>query len=311
MLTYERLKMKPHQFQSFTGIRVNEFEKILGRAQADYESFEQKRLGKPRRKRRMGAGRHFKLPLPDRILLCLVDLRLNLTCTVMSYLFDLNESNVSRNVHHIKRLLKEGLPEPMKLMAAQKKINSVEELFRLYPDLKAIVDGTEQPIERPKDPEKQKTYYSGKKKRHTIKKQVTVNLEGLILDAPPAVEGKRHDYKVFQETETLSERIPKEVGVLLDSGYQGAGEGQAEGRVLLPKKATKLHPLSQEEKASNRMLSQLRVKVEHAIGRLKRFKILSERFRHPLDSYDDIFSVIAGLVNFMRIERLGLTIPGW
>jgi predicted xylose isomerase-like sugar epimerase len=79
----------------------------------------------------------------------------------------------------------------------------------------------------------------------------------------------------------------------------------------LPKKATKLHPLSEEEKASNRRLSQLRVKVEHAIGRLKHFKILSERFRHPLDSYDDIFAVIAGLVNFMRIERLGLAIPGW
>jgi len=43
MLTHERLKMKPHQFQSFTGIRVNEFDKILGRAQADYESFEQKK----------------------------------------------------------------------------------------------------------------------------------------------------------------------------------------------------------------------------------------------------------------------------
>jgi len=311
MLTYERLKMKPRQFQSFTGIRVNEFEKILGKAQADYGSFEQKRLGARERKRRRGAGRHFKLLLQDRILMCLVHLRLNLTCTVMSYLFDLNESNVSRNIDHIKGLLKDELPEPAKLMAAQKKINSVEELFRLYPGLKVIVDGTEQPIERPKNPEKQKTYYSGKKKRHTIKKQVTVNLEGLILDAPPAVEGKRHDYKVFQETETLGERIPKEVGVLLDSGYQGAGRGQEEGKVHLPKKATNLHPLSQEEKESNRKLSQLRIKVEHAIGRLKHFKILSERFRHPLDSYDDIFSVIAGLVNFMRIERLGLTIPGW
>jgi hypothetical protein len=311
MVTYRKLKMKPHQFQSFAGIRVSEFEKILERAQAGYEGFEQKRLGGRKRARKIGAGRHFKLLLEDQILLCLVHLRLNLTCTVMSCLFDLNESNVSRNAGRIKQLLEDELPEPSKLMAVQKKINSVEELFRLYPDLKAIVDGTEQPIERPKDPEKRKTYYSGKQKRHTIKKQVTVNLEGLILDAPPAVEGKRHDYKVFQETKTLSERIPKEVGLLLDSGYQGAGHGQAEGKVRLPKKATKLHPLSQDEKASNRALSGLRVKVEHAIGRLKRFKILSERFRHPLDSYDETFSVIAGLVNFMRIERLGLAIPVW
>ena len=311
MLTYRKLKMKPHQFQSFTGIRVREFEKILECAQTGYKPFEQKRLGRRKRARKIGAGRHFKLPLEDRILLCLVHLRLNLTCTVMSYLFDLNESNVCRNVHQMKQLLKDGLPEPARLVAVQKKINSVEELFRLYPDLKAIVDGTEQPIQRPEDKEKQKTYYSGKKKRHTIKKQVIINTDGLILDVTPACEGKRHDYKVFQEAGTLSEKIPESVSVLLDSGYQGAGQGQAEGKVHLPKKATKLHPLSEEEKTSNRMLSRLRVRVEHAIGRLKHFKILSERFRHPLDSYDDIFTVIAGLVNFMRIERLGLAIPGW
>jgi hypothetical protein len=220
MLTYQKLKMKPHQFQSFTGIRVREFEKILECAQTGYKPFEQKRLGGRKRARKIGAGRHFKLPLEDRILLCLVHLRLNLTCTVMSYLFDLNESNVCRNVRHMKQLMKDGLPEPARLMAAQKKINSVEELFRLYPDLKAMVDGTEQPIQRPEDKEKQKTYYSGKKKRHTIKKQVIINTDGLILDTTPACEGRRHDYKVFQETGTLSEKIPESVSVLLDSGYQ-------------------------------------------------------------------------------------------
>ena len=311
MLTYERLKMKPHQFQSFTGIRVNEFEKILERAQDGYKHFEQKRLGGRKRTRKIGAGRHFKLSLENRILLALVHLRLNLTSTVMSYLFDLDESNVSRNIALIKGLLNGELPEPAKLMAAQKKINSVEELFQLYPDLKAIVDGTEQAIQRPKDRERQKAYYSGKKKRHTIKTQIITNLDGLIVDCAPAVEGRRHDFKVFEETRALTETIPKEVTVLADSGYQGAQNGQPAGKVQLPKKATKLHPLSQEEKASNRALSQVRVKVEHAIGRMKHFKILSERFRHRLSSYDDTFSVVAGLVNFMRIERLSLSIPGW
>lgn len=311
MLTAEKLKTKPRQFISFTGIRIHEFGKMAERAQAGYERFEQKRLGHRKRERKIGAGRHFKHSLENRILMCLVHLRLNLTCSIMSYLFGLDESNICRNTAQMRALLKDELPEPSKIMAAQKKINTVEELFQLYPDLKAIVDGTEQPIERPKDKEKQKTYYSGKKKQHTIKKQVTVNMNGLILDTSPAVEGKRHDHRVFEETETTAKTIPKEVEVLLDSGYQGAQRDHPHRIIHLPQKATKLHPLDEDAKAANRALSQKRVRVEHAIGRMKFFKILSERFRHSLSSYDDIFSVIAGLTNFMRIERMGLIVPAW
>lgn len=310
MLSYEKLKMKPHQFQSFTGIRPNEFDKILERAEAGYDRFEQKRLGGRKRQRKIGAGRKFKHLLAHRILMSLVHLRLNLTDVVIGYLFDLDASNVCRNLSQMRKLLRQHLPEPSKLMAAQKKINSVEELFRLYPDLKVIVDGTEQPIERPKNQDRQKHYYSGKKKRHTVKKQVTVNKDGLILSVSPAVEGKRHDYKVFQDNHTMEELIPKEAEVLLDSGYQGAQKDHPDRTIHLPRKATRLHPLGEEDKASNRALSSERVRVEHAIGRLKFFEILSDRFRHALDSYDEIFSVVAGLVNFMRIERMGLAIPG-
>ena len=310
MLTYEKLMLKPRQFQSFTGIRTEEFQKMLENAEGSYQRFEQKRLGTRKRQRKIGAGRQFKHSLADRMLMCLVHLRLHLTCSVMGYLFGLNDSNICRNLAQMRRLLRKQLPEPAQIMAAQKKISSIEELFRLYPDLKAIVDGTEQPIQRPKDKEKQKAYYSGKKKRHTIKTQLTVNRDGLILDTSMAVEGKRHDFKLFEDHETLEKTIPKEVEVLLDSGYQGAEKNHPDRIVHLPKKATKLHPLNDAQKEANRRLSQIRVRVEHVIGRMKRFKILSERFRHRLSSYDEIFSVVAGLVNFMRIERLGLAVPG-
>ena len=35
-------------------------------------------------------------------------------------------------------------------------------------------DGTERPIQRPKDAQVQKTYYSGKKKQHTIKNNLVI-----------------------------------------------------------------------------------------------------------------------------------------
>lgn len=44
--------------------------------------------------------------------------------------------------------------------------------YKYFPELKAIIDATEQEIPRPKDRKKRKTHYSGKKKRHTVKKQL-------------------------------------------------------------------------------------------------------------------------------------------
>lgn len=309
MLIYERLKRKPRHFQSFTGMPVHEFEKMFTGLEDAYDKFEQKRLGSRRRQRALGAGRDFKHDLATRVMMCLIHLRLNLTVAVMGYLFDLDQANISRNLSQMRSFLNRHLPEPSRSKTGRKKINSLEELYRFYPGLKAIVDGTEQPIQRPQDPEKQKTYYSGKKKRHTIKKQIVANQEGLILDISPAVEGKRHDFKLFKDHETLSQVIPQEVEVLADSGYQGAEKLAADRKISLPAKATKLHPLTEAEKAANRALSKVRVRVEHVIGRLKCFRILSDRFRHRLGSYDEIFSVVAGLVNFMRMQRLGWVIP--
>lgn len=309
MLTCGKLKKKPHQFQSFTGIPVNEFDQMFAELKDTHEQFEQRRLGGHPRQRAVGAGRSFKHDLATRVLMCLVHLRLNLTVAVMGYLFDLDQANISRNLVQMRGFLNRHLPKSPRIKAVQGKINSLEELYRLYPDLKAIVDGTEQPIQKPQDSEKQKSYYSGKKKRHTIKKQIVVNRDGLILDTSPAVEGRRHDFKLFEDHQTLSQVIPKEVEVLADSGYQGAGKLYPDRKIRLPKKASKLHPLTEEQKAWNRALSSLRVRVEHVLGRLKCFKILSDRFRHRLGSYDEIFDTVAGLVNFMRIQRLGLIIP--
>jgi hypothetical protein len=308
MIIYEKLKKKPCHFQSFTGIPVQEFEKMFAIMENTHEMFEQKRLGRRKRQRAIGAGRDFKHDLATRVVMCLIHLRLNLTVAVLSYLFDLDQANISRNLVQMRSFLKRRLPEPSKIRKGQKKINSLEELYRLYPDLQAIVDGTEQPIQRPQDPEKQKAYYSGKKKRHTIKKQIVVNRQGLIMDTSPAVEGKRHDFKLFEDHQTLRDVIPKDVEVLADSGYQGADKLGGGHKIRLPVKATKLRPLTDAQKAANRALSRVRVYVEHVIGRLKCFRILSDRFRHPLGSYDEIFDTVAGLVNFVRIQKLGLTL---
>jgi len=81
-----------------------------------------------------------------------------------------------------------------------------------------------------------------------------------------------------------------------DTGYVGIKRLHANS--LLPKKKTKKKPLTAEDKALNRKISSERVGNEHAIGFIKRFKILSERYRNRRKRFGLRFNLIAGICNF-------------
>ena len=66
----------------------------------------------------------------------------------------------------------------------------------------------------------------------------------------------------------------------------------------LPKKRSKKQPLTKAEKLHNQSISSERVTNEHAIGFIKRFKILSERYRNRRKRFGLRFNLIAGLANF-------------
>ena len=56
-----------------------------------------------------------------------------------------------------------------------KEAENLEEVERYFPGFLAFIDCTEQQIPRPADNKRKKAYYSGKKKRHTVKTQIMVN----------------------------------------------------------------------------------------------------------------------------------------
>ena len=78
-----------------------------------------------------------------------------------------------------------------------------------------LIDTTEQSIERPK--KVQKPYYSGKKKRHTLKTEIRTTRQGRIVHVSKTHPGSVHDFTVFKG----EKRPAKESRVYLDSGYQG------------------------------------------------------------------------------------------
>jgi len=172
---------------------------------------------KNNRKRNIGAGHPFKQTLTDRLLMLLIYYHLYTSPTLLSYLFGVSQSGVLKNIRRIEPLVRETLPLPRKEYDKVKKIESVTELKEMFPDFTAFLDATEQEIPRPKNKHKRKTHYSGKKKKHTVKTQLTVNKKGLIVHKSPHAKGSTHDYVLYKHCHP---RLPEEVVLGLDLGYQ-------------------------------------------------------------------------------------------
>ena len=208
MLNYKLLSKRLPLFRSLTGVEVSEFDSIYTKVQANYNEYETKRLSRENRKRKVGAGHPFKLQLQERLLMFLVYYRLYITSTLTGVLFDLDQSNVLKDIRKLEPLVKEVLPIPKKLHDKVKQLQKLEEIEAMFPELKAFLDATEQEIPRPKNKKKRKTHYSGKKKRHTVKTQLTVNLDGLIVHQTQHVKGSMHDYSLFKRSRP---HLPDEV----------------------------------------------------------------------------------------------------
>jgi DDE superfamily endonuclease len=86
----------------------------------------------------------------------------------------------------------------------------------------------------------------------------------------------------------------------VDSGYTGLNN--IHPNTLIPKKKSKNHPLTKEDKRNNKALSSNRVSNEHVIGRIKRFKIVSDRYRNRRKRFGLRFNLIAGICNYELSE---------
>lgn len=95
---------------------------------------------------------------------------------------------------------------------------SIEQMLRACPDLQYWLDATERQIQRPKDADRQKSHYSGKKKSHTIKNTVVADSKRRIVFLGETVEGKRHDKQLVEDDDPP---FPEKSSAGADSGYEG------------------------------------------------------------------------------------------
>ena len=164
LLSDDRLSKKPILFKSFTCITVQEFDDIYDKDLIKrYHKHEIKRLSDKRkddRERSYGAGRPFKLDVKDRLLILLVCYRLYITYTLDGFLFDLNQSEICKDIQRVESLEMQCILIPQKIYNITKRLKTSKEVEKYFPEFIAIIDSTEQQqIPRPVDKNRRKMYY--------------------------------------------------------------------------------------------------------------------------------------------------------
>jgi hypothetical protein len=262
-VTYNSLNKHPLAFLRLTGLKVNEFNRISKTIKPIYERERLKRV-----KDNTGRLSNIKT-LEDKLICLFMYYRCYVSHVFLGYLFNLHDSNICRLFKILEPIAaKKAHIEKDKTLTKE----TVEQL---------IIDAAEQPMQRPKDKRKQRQYYSGKKKKRAIKKQIIMDNKSKIKQIAKSYEGKKHDFSIFKDRDNLK-HIPPNITLLADSGYQGIGKYKANAKIPIKRHRIK-DPitnniigigLTREEKIRNYNLSSKRIKVENKIRELKIFKIL-------------------------------------
>lgn len=113
-------------------------------------------------------------------------------------------------------------------------------------------------------------------------------------------EGKKHDKKVCDEDKIV---VPAGSDLYQDTGFQGYQVPAVNSHQ--PKKKPRGGELTQVDKIQNRLISQVRVVVEHILAGVKRCRIVKDVFRNTQADYDDqVMELACGLHNFRSYHRL-------
>lgn len=294
MLNLERVFKQDRLMRAMTGLNRKAFEKLLPSFTLAYE--QSLADGNQERQRAPGGGRKATLKtMEQKLFYILLYCKCYPTFDLLSVLFNFDRSCAHAWVHRLMGSLETALG--YKQVLPVRKLTSLAEFFERFPDVKeVIIDGTERPIQRPKDPEPQKKHYSGKKKRHTRKHVTGSTRKKQVIILTPARPGSVHDKRQLDEAEIV-EFIPEAIPIEADLGFQGL-QNEFEN-IHLPHKKPKGQELPAEQKQENQEFSRKRVVCEHAHAGMKRYNAVSAVYRNRVSDFDDwLMLVAAGLWNF-------------
>jgi hypothetical protein len=302
-MKYQEWQKKANRFVAMTGYTEEKFRELLPYfKEAHDEYLSEYRMDGKRRRGLRAYTMYANSPLPcieERLAFILSYLKLNPIQEAHADMFGIEQKQCYLLIHGLQEILHLAL-EAAGSIPAQTDAELQEVLSgRTSEEDKILLhDGTEREIPRPQDKEAQQLKYSGKKKRHTVKNAVIISCCCVVLYASPTFDGRVHDKKIAD----AAYRIPPGFTLAQDTGYQGY---RPEGvTVFQPQKKPKGKELTPEQKQDNRLISSFRVRVEHAIGSIKRYRTVKDECRLRKNFFvERVFATCAALHNFRIKDR--------
>lgn len=293
----DRLYTKHLLFQRTIGLSPKQFDIFLINFEIALQSIKN------------SSGRPYSLNCKHLLMTILMYYKSYMTQEFIGWLVRIDQSNISRLLTKTRELIEqsadpelktyvEKLKEEFNQIPLKDRINDFQSFFKKYPEMKeVIIDATEQKCFRSKQNDVQKAYYSGKKKQHTRKTQITVSRSGKILDVSATYPGSVHDKTIIDQEQTVK-KFPKKTTQRLDLAYKGVPAENADYNVIIPFKKPKGKELNPLFKQFNHRHSKIRVKVENIFAEMKTCKILKNTYRGGSESYNQDFRNVAAIVNF-------------
>jgi hypothetical protein len=221
MITYTSLQSDRREFLALTGLTLKEFQLLLNAFTAAYDRRypKDRTLADGPRQRCAGGGRKGVLSSPEqKLLFLLVYLKTYPLQVLMGELFGLSQPGANYWIHRLLPVLREAL-DGLGVLPERNPKDFARSQTASGTEPRLIIDGTDRRRQRPKNPEKQALHYSGKKKTHTDKNVVLVNLRSKDVGfLSRTYVGKTHDKKVA-ESEGVS--YPPRAELYKDTGFQG------------------------------------------------------------------------------------------
>lgn len=293
----DNLITKPLLFQRTIGLSLKQFDIFFINFEIAFKAM------------KGSAGRPYLLSCKHLLMAILMYYKSYMTQEFIGWLIGIDQSNVSRLLAKTRELIEEvadpelktyieKLKQEFDAIPLKDRINDWTVFCKKHPDLKEVAtDATEQKCFRSEQNAVQQAHYSGKKKQHTRKTQITVSRSGKILDVSFSYPGSVHDKTIIDQEKTV-QKFPKKTVQRFDSAYQGVPAENADYQVIIPFKKPKGKALDALLKQFNHKHSKIRVIVENVFSWMKTYKILKNTYRGTTESYNQSFRNVAAITNF-------------
>ena len=267
------------EYQALTGISWGQLTRLSILVHAEIRSLTRENAKKPP-----------AVGLLDSVAMVVMLMRRNVTQAFTGGIFGCSQPTVSRRWDLLRpvigKVLEPYVPDPVKMVGRRGT---------------ALVDGTVCPVW---DWDAIPDLYSGKAKYTGMNVQIACNLKGVVAAIGPVpLHGARHDAYAFEASglKAILENSLDPDNTGADLGYIGV-----DGIGIVPFKRLGGGELKDWQREFNTDFSKIRAAVEHAVAKVKTWRMLSReggRYRCPIDKFESMLAAVTGLFFFAEYSN--------